>query len=234
MPRGRAEDYGAKRQEILDAAAAVFARTGYANSNMLDVARVCGASKSMLYHYFPRKEGVLFELMLEHVSAVRRSIEDLVAGTASAEERLRGFVRMWIAKSASARSRHAVLMYDLKFLPPRQKRAIAEARRDLVEQVAGIVGELNPRVQSGDWARTYALLLFGMLNWTDVWYRSTGPYSPVDLAEQVLRVFLRGLGVDGAATAVVRSGEEGRPRLQPTRAAAGGGRDSRSRGTARR
>lgn len=193
MPRIRADDYDEKRQEILDAAASVFARIGYANTTMADIARVCGTSKSMLYHYFPRKEGVLFEMMIEHVETLLESAEEVARAPSPPEQRLGEFVHLWVRNSVEARTRHAVLMYDLKFLPRREQKPIIEVERRLIDLLAGIVAEANPGVRRGGLARTYARLLFGMLNWTDVWYRSTGPLSPGAMSELVVRTFTQGL-----------------------------------------
>src|SRR5438874_2583900 len=63
MPRVRADDYDIKTQAILDSAAALFAKVGYPNAKMQDIAKACGATKSMLYHYFPTKDDLLFAML---------------------------------------------------------------------------------------------------------------------------------------------------------------------------
>ena len=79
MSRVRADDYEDKRRAILDAAAVLFAQSGYANVKMMDIARSCDASKSMLYHYFPAKEDVLFEIMKEQVQSYLEATEEVAA-----------------------------------------------------------------------------------------------------------------------------------------------------------
>ena len=60
MPRAERE------QRMLDAAGRAFARDGYHDSSMDEIARVAGISKPMLYNYFGSKEGL-------YVAYVRRS-----------------------------------------------------------------------------------------------------------------------------------------------------------------
>jgi AcrR family transcriptional regulator len=139
MSRVRADDYGDKRQGILDAAAVLFARSGYANVKMMDVAKACGASKSMLYHYFPAKEDVLFEIMKEQIQSYLDATEAVAALEAPAEDRLRAFVTMWLSKATQARARITVLMYELKFLPKRQRTVVSDVARRLIDRVADIV-----------------------------------------------------------------------------------------------
>ena len=59
MARTQAADYEAQRAAILDHAAEVFAAAGYAACTMAEVARVSGASKARLYHYYASKEAIL-------------------------------------------------------------------------------------------------------------------------------------------------------------------------------
>ena len=205
MSRVRADDYEEKRQGILDAAAVLFANSGYANVKMEDIARACQASKSMLYHYFPKKEDVLFQIMREQVESYLQATEAVVALTSSPEQRLREFVLMWVRRFAQARARITVLMYEYKFLPRRQRTVVNEVARRLIDRVAGLVEQVNPALgQLGpSYHRTYTLLLFGLLNWTEVWYRSTGPLGPDEMADTIYDLFLNGLM--SAAPARLRS-----------------------------
>jgi AcrR family transcriptional regulator len=195
MARVRADDYDEKRQGILDNAAALFAETGYANAKMTDIAERCNASKSMLYHYFPAKEDVLFEIMQEQAESYLAAAEAIASKAAPPEQRLREFVTMWVRRAASARAHHFVLMYELKFLPKRQRKTITEIERRLIGRLTDLIGEVNPAVKRGGAAqdKTFALLLFGMLNWTEVWYRSSGPLGPDRMADRISELFLRGL-----------------------------------------
>lgn len=196
MARVRAEDWGDKRQTILDAGAVLFARVGYANARMEEIARACGATKSMLYHYFPRKEDVLYEIVREHAAGNLAAIEEVLVRKAPPAERLRAFVATWVRRSQEARARNAVLMYDLKFLPKREQGVIADIQRRMIEGLGGLLAEVNPAVRKGSAAKTYALLLFGMLNWTEVWFRTGGPFGPEEMAERIFRLFHAGLAAE--------------------------------------
>ncbi len=193
MARVRAEDWGDKRQAILDAGALLFARVGYANARMEEIARACGATKSMLYHYFPAKEDLLYEIVHEHAAGMLAALEEALAAPGAPAERLRAFVKSWMRRSQAARARNAVLLYDLKFLGKRQQALIVDLQRRMVEKLGALLGELAPPLQKGGHGKSYALLLFGMLNWTEVWFRQGGPAGPEELAERIFRLFHAGL-----------------------------------------
>jgi len=57
--------------------------------------------------------------------------------------------------------------------------------------VADLLRELNPGLPDEAY-KPYTMLLLGMLNWTDLWYRPTGTIKPQDLCERISRLFLRG------------------------------------------
>jgi AcrR family transcriptional regulator len=195
MSRVRADDYGDKKQAILDAAAELFAEAGYANIKMMDIAKACGASKSMLYHYFTKKEDVLFAIMKEQIESHLHATEAVVALALPPEDRLREFVAMWMRRASEARARITVLMYERKFLPKRQQAAVDEVARRLIDRVCALVAEVNPALKRTGPAhpRTYTLLLFGLLNWTEVWFRSSGPIAADEMASMIYHLFLDGL-----------------------------------------
>lgn len=218
MSRVRADDYGDKRQAILDAAAVLFAQAGYANVKMMDIAKACGASKSMLYHYFPKKEDVLFEIMKGQIQSYLEATEAVAGLSLPAEERLRQFVTMWLTKAAQARARITVLMYEFKFLPKRQRAAVSEVARRLIDRVADIVGQVNPVLKQQTPVarhRTYSLLLFGLLNWTEVWFRTTGPLSAGEMADMIYGLFLHGLPPARTAGKLRASKARADPRSAP-------------------
>lgn len=98
MTRVRADDYDDKRQSILDQAAALFARKGFEGSTMIEVAQACGASKSHLYHYFARKEDLLFEIVRVHITAQLDELETVVTQALPAEERFNRYVETFVAR----------------------------------------------------------------------------------------------------------------------------------------
>ena len=52
-------------QQLLEAARAVFARDGYVNARMADIAEEAGLSMGALYRYFENKESVFEHLVTD-------------------------------------------------------------------------------------------------------------------------------------------------------------------------
>src|ERR1051326_4145818 len=70
-----------KRKAILRAATEVFARNGYFNSKVADIARAAGVADGTVYLYFKSKEEILHSIfdqnMAEAIAAGRELIENL-------------------------------------------------------------------------------------------------------------------------------------------------------------
>jgi len=62
VPRRRADSYDSKLAQIRDAAAGLFASQGFVRTSMSEVAQACGVSKALVYHYFPSKEALLYNI----------------------------------------------------------------------------------------------------------------------------------------------------------------------------
>lgn len=205
MPRVRANDYGVKRSKILDAAATLFAAQGYAGSRMEEIATACGVSKSMLYHYFYKKEDVLFEILQEHVSDLVDATRQYLVQNGPNDKLgfFRGFVRVYLQPSDNARARHVVALHDMRYLTDEQKRDQIKLERELLGLVESMLELLKPGSTRNDY-RVSALLLFGMLNWVELWYKRSGSMSPSEFYEKVATLFLTGFLEESTSQALTK------------------------------
>ncbi|MBR0687728.1 TetR family transcriptional regulator [Bradyrhizobium manausense] len=174
---------------ILEAGAARFAEFGYPSVKMEDISNACRIKKSTLYHYFPTKDDLLYAIIDEHMDNVLNGIEEVVSRKGSPEDTFLKLLEVYTLKSSESRRRHIVSINDLKFLPPKYQRGLLERQKRVVTCIANALHRLNvayPR----ELLKFYAMLLIGMLNWTDVWYRSSGPVIPSELCERIARLFI--------------------------------------------
>ena len=191
MPRVRSDDYEAKSQAIMDCAAGLFAKVGYPSAKMQDVAAACGATKSMLYHYFPTKDDLLFAMLEEHLQKVIAGLQEALATGSTPRERVEALVQVYTQKSNQSRRRHVIAMNDVKFLPKAKQAPLFGLQREIVVLVSQLLREVNPGLADHVY-KPYGLMLIGMLNWADFWYTPSGPMKPQELCERMSRLFLKG------------------------------------------
>jgi TetR/AcrR family transcriptional regulator, fatty acid metabolism regulator protein len=84
-PQAPASD---RRRQILDAAIRVFARQGYHNCRVSDIADEAGVAYGLVYHYFKSKDEVLNELFTERWSLLLAAIGDVDRGDGTPREKL--------------------------------------------------------------------------------------------------------------------------------------------------
>jgi TetR/AcrR family transcriptional regulator len=194
MARRRSIHFDGNRESIVRAAAALFAARGYPGASMSDLARECGISKPLLYHYVSDKYQLLLEITEGHVQRLAAIVEEVEALRLPAEARLQLLVGRFVDEYALARDDHGVLTQDVKFLEPRDRARIRRVERGIVDAFARAVAEARPALAGGRLDKPLTMLLFGMINWMFTWLRPGGRLSHEQIAPVVADLFLGGLG----------------------------------------
>jgi len=198
MPRARAPGHDQQREAILRAAVEAFAGTGFPSATMAGLARACGVSKATLYHYFEGKEALLFEALQRHTAELLALVDGARASAGTGPARWAAVVRALMPAYRRSRAVHAVLINDVRFLPPARRAAIAAGQRAIVAAIAATIAEAFPGRVPPDRLKATTMALLGMLNFSFTWLRPEGSMSYEAFGELVLEISVRGLG-DGAA-----------------------------------
>jgi AcrR family transcriptional regulator len=77
-----------RRRQILDAAIRVFARQGFNDCRVSDIAREAEVAYGLVYHYFDSKDQVLNELFVERWSLLLAAIEETDSREIPSREKL--------------------------------------------------------------------------------------------------------------------------------------------------
>jgi AcrR family transcriptional regulator len=80
------------KEEILDLAIPLFARSGFAGVSMRDIAKVVGISAASLYHHFPDKQALYLQAMTQAFEDKAQGFAAVLTATGSPEQRLEDFV----------------------------------------------------------------------------------------------------------------------------------------------
>lgn len=185
-----------KREAILRAATRVFARNGYFNSKVADIASAAGVADGTVYLYFKSKEEILHSIfdrsVDEAVAAAREQMETLD----DPREKLRRIAHLHLERLGADRDLAIVFQVELrgstKFMEEFSAAGFATYLgliRSTVEegQRAGVFrAELNAKVISK--------ILFGALDeMATNWILSKRRYKLPPMADQVLDIFLNGV-----------------------------------------
>jgi AcrR family transcriptional regulator len=127
------------RDELLAAALRVFARRGYRQAGVDEIAETAGYSKGALYWHFSRKEDLLLALLEERIDAPTRELVALLE-SAPPERDMSVEASREFARRLSAQ-RDAVLLereyWSLAIRDPELRARYAERQRELRDALAG-------------------------------------------------------------------------------------------------
>jgi AcrR family transcriptional regulator len=188
MGRTQAADYAQRREAIVEKAAELFAAVGFRGASISDLAAACSSSKSLIYHYYPSKEDILYAVMASHIDQLVQDVGEVMATDADPAELLRRLVHAFMQHYVGAADRQKVVLNELENLPEAHRVVVVGSQRMLVDTVQTLLTQVHPTL-AGDPARARALtmLVFGMLNWTKTWFDPAGPLSADQLADMILQ-----------------------------------------------
>src|SRR6266568_1829562 len=189
---------GGKRESILRAATRVFARNGYFNSKVADIARAADVADGTVYLYFKSKEEILHSIFDQNMDDAIASGRELIKALSDPREKLRRIARLHLERLGADRDLAVVFQVELrgstKFMEEFSAAGFAEyldlLRRIIEEGQRSCVfrSELNAKVM--------AKILFGALDeMATNWILSQRRYKLAPMADQVLDIFLNGVSV---------------------------------------
>jgi TetR/AcrR family fatty acid metabolism transcriptional regulator len=185
-----------KREAILRAAIGVFARAGYFNAKVADIAREAGVADGTVYLYFKSKEEILHSIFDRSVDEALEAARKRVKLISDPGEKLRQIAHLHLERLGADRDLAVVFQVELrgstKFMEEFSAAGFAEyltlIRSTFEEgQRAGLFrADLN--------ARVVAKVLFGALDeMATNWILSKRRYKLAPMADQVLDIFLNGV-----------------------------------------
>ncbi len=180
--------------EVLETAAKVFARRGYAAATVQDVADELGMLKGSIYYYIKSKEDLLFRLL----NAVHDDVDAVLQEAILVEglnplERLLLYVRNQCTYNLNNLVRISVYYHDLDQLGDERREEILRRRRAHENYIVKLVREAQEQGLIDDKrdARLLSYNVFAALIWPYRWFKPRGRIK-VDGVVETCVSFIRG------------------------------------------
>lgn len=177
-----------RADELVAGAARQFARGGYDQTTMAELAASLGLATGALYHYFGAKEQLLRAICDQLMEPLLERARALLADdTAAPAERLRALVRVWVTHVCDHRDHMLVFQQERHVIESGERwRSVRASRKAFERLVADALAELDSPADG-----PLALLaLLGMVNHTAQWYRPRGPLAPEQIADGYVALLL--------------------------------------------
>ena len=189
-----------KPQQIIDAAVRVFARNGFYNSRVSDIAREAGIASGTIYLYFKTKDDILVTLFREKMAGFVTALRRAIAGEPDATAKLRRLVRLHFETLEAHPDVAEVVQVELR-------QGHKFFRGASAHEVSGYFDLIGSVLQEGVAAGVFrpdlpvkiaTKMLFGAMDQvTTSWVLGKRGYRLADAAEPVANIFLKGVSRDG-------------------------------------
>jgi AcrR family transcriptional regulator len=195
MPRppGHGPGYEIKRQQIIDQAADLFAKQGYAATGIAEIGKVAGLAKGALYYYIGSKENLLVEIQNRVLGPLLDAARNIAALDEDPVLRLR-LLSETLLEIIFARLDHIwVYEHDYRHLTGENRSRLIAQRHEFEQIVTNL---LTAAMESGAFRKMdprLAMLQFlNMHNHTYQWVRPGGPWDAAFLSQQYCATLISG------------------------------------------
>jgi AcrR family transcriptional regulator len=155
----------ARRQQIIDVAAELFAERGFYGVTVDEIGAALGLSGPALYHHFASKEELLGEMLVAISQHLRDGGQARVESTAEPEEALEALLLFHIDFSLHQSELITVHFRDLVHAPAFSRQLVRRLQGEYVEQWVGVLTDLYPWLDRRS-ARATTHAVLGLLNST--------------------------------------------------------------------
>jgi AcrR family transcriptional regulator len=191
---GRSAKWEARRQEIVDTSARVFARSGYHATGITELCTANDLGKGALYHYIGSKEELLAAIhdrVMDEVMAGADRVAE-AGGTPSKQLAMLGDELLDVIHRYPD---HVwVFLHEFPALTGERAEQFRVRRRAYERRVEGV---LQAGVDAGEFRpiepRLTAMAWLGMHNYTYLWLKAGGRLSAKDVAAPFAEIFMEGI-----------------------------------------
>jgi TetR/AcrR family fatty acid metabolism transcriptional regulator len=189
-----------KPQHIIEAAIRVFARNGYYNSRVSDIAREAGIASGTIYLYFRTKEEILVTLFRDKMAAFVAQLRQEIAGEPDPVAKIRRLVAMHFTVLEQNPALAEVVQVELRQGHKFFRGASAHEVSAYFELIGSVLeeGVAAGRFHAELPVKVATKVLFGAMDqMATSWVLGKRGYRLADAAEAVATIFLKGVTRDG-------------------------------------
>lgn len=194
-----------KKKLILDAAVKVFARRGFYNARISEIASNAGVADGTIYNYFKNKDDLLISIFDESISEIINRFRKEIAGTLDPAEQIRTFALLHFQIVENQPDLAKVLQLELR----QSNHFIKEYAGTSLNDYLNLIGEI---IQRGQAMRIFRddiqpgiakRIIFGALDeMATLWLLSREKkYDLQTCADHIAKIFLQGMLAPAVETA---------------------------------
>ena len=187
-----------KPQQIIEAAVRVFARKGYYNSRVSDIAREAGIAAGTIYLYFKTKDEILVTLFRDKMADFVDTVRKAIAVEPDAASKVRRLVSLHFRILEENPDLAEVVQVELRQGQKFFRGASSQEIGAYFALIGSVLeeGVAEGRFRTGLPVKVATKMLFGAMDQVATsWVLGRRGYQLVDTAGAVAEIFLQGVAV---------------------------------------
>jgi TetR/AcrR family transcriptional regulator, fatty acid metabolism regulator protein len=187
-----------KPQQIIEAAVRVFARKGYYNSRVSDIAREAGIAAGTIYLYFKTKDEILVTLFRDKMADFVDTVRKAIAVEPDAASKVRRLVSLHFRILEDNPDLAEVVQVELRQGQKFFRGASSQEIGAYFALIGSVLeeGVAEGRFRSGLPVKVATKMLFGAMDQVATsWVLGRRGYQLADTAGAVAEIFLQGVAV---------------------------------------
>jgi AcrR family transcriptional regulator len=190
----RGAKYDARRAEIVDIAARLFARNGYAETSIADISDATKLGKGGLYYYIGSKESLLVEIHERVMDPLLRTSKLILDLDTSPPVRLQLLSEDLVVNIMERLDHVWVFLHEHRALKGDLLDAFKARRTAYRETITSVLADGDAQGYFAIEELTLTTMAFlGMHNYTYQWVRPGARLGPRDISRHYCGLFLRGI-----------------------------------------
>jgi AcrR family transcriptional regulator len=188
-----------RSDEIIDAAARVFAERGYHGTSTQAIADVLGMRQASLYYYFPSKEAALELVCARGTDGFVEGAEAVMESPGTPLEKLARLITAHLAPIDTMPDYVRVFINERRYLPTASRRRIGRKSRRIERFFEHVIlaGIADGSIRPGADARLAMLAVLGMCNAVINWREADRARDMHRVAAEFASLIANGLVANG-------------------------------------
>jgi TetR/AcrR family transcriptional regulator, cholesterol catabolism regulator len=187
-----------RRNEIIDLAASLFAKKGYAATGIREIGEQADLARGALYYYIESKESLLSEIHNRVLDPLLESTESILALECSTKEKIQQISEVLLRQVIERHDHVWVFLHEYRSLTG-ERRETFRRKRAAFEKALMML--FSAGIADGEFLitdlRLTMMAFLGMHNYTYQWIGRSAPVDTVALSRLYCGIFFKGIEVRG-------------------------------------
>ena len=180
-------------QAISTAAASLFDEKGYIETTLKDISDKAELSKGCIYHYFDKKEDILFHILDTYMDHLIENLEEDLRDIDGSEGKIEYVMSRHLSLYNKNVPEAKAILLDAHNLSEEYYDAIAEKQKKYAQILTVVLSEYMGQSIDKEILKAISFICFGMCNSIMHWHNPKGSIKLDQLSKICFGVFMNGI-----------------------------------------